>query len=208
MTERDRIKQELASLQQSWSITHQAGTLRPAGQPGRRRVEEKLRQDYLIEQQAQALDRLEAQIHALEDRLHSGAVDIRAATPNPSSFPQPGVNITMTGDTYNISGQVGAVGPGAKAEGNTFTQHQSSATVDLSALAIELAKLREAMMTQAGTPEKVIEAAVIAEAEQAAQQGDQPGTMAKLAKAGAFALGIAGQLGLGIAASLIANGLG
>ena len=47
------------------------------------------------------------------------------------------------GDTYNISGQAGAVGPGAHSHDNDFQQIQSG--IDLPKLAEELGRLRAAM---------------------------------------------------------------
>jgi hypothetical protein len=55
------------------------------------------------------------------------------------------------GDTYNISGQVGAVGPNSRAEHNTFNQiwNQSKDSIDLPKLAEELERLRTAMKQNA-----------------------------------------------------------
>ena len=55
------------------------------------------------------------------------------------------------GDQYNVTGQIGAIGPNAKAENNTFNQvmQQAASNLDLPALAAELATLRNSMRNQA-----------------------------------------------------------
>src|SRR3712207_5473788 len=80
---------------------------------------------------------------------------------------------TMSRDTYNIPGQAGAVGPGARAHGNTFQQVQGG--IALPKLAEELGRLRDAMKGEAtGTREQDKAIGVVADAEEAA-----PGAMAR-----------------------------
>lgn len=82
----------------------------------------------------------------------------------------PGV-IVMNRDSYDISGQAGAVGPGAHAHGNTFQQLQSG--LDLPRLAKELEELRAHLRQEArDDPEADEVIGAVATAQKAAEQGD------------------------------------
>jgi uncharacterized protein YjbI with pentapeptide repeats len=103
----------------------------------------------------------------------------------------------MSGDTYNISGQAGAVGPGAHAQDNTFQQIQSG--IDLPKLAVELGRLRDAMKGEAtGTREQDEAIGAVADAEEAAVKGDGPAALRYLKSAGEWARGIAEKIGVAV----------
>lgn len=97
------------------------------------------------------------------------------------------------GDTYNIQGgQVGAVGKGAIAAGNTFQQ-----------IVTDLSRLRDYMAANADTPEQQAAAEDVAKAEQAAQKQDEA-TMGKYLKsAGKWALDCAKEIGTDVAAEYL-----
>jgi uncharacterized protein YjbI with pentapeptide repeats len=104
----------------------------------------------------------------------------------------------MSGDTYNISGQAGAVGPSAHAQDNTFQQIQSG--IDLPKLAEELGRLRGTMKGEAtGTREQDKAIGAVADAEEAAVKGDGPAALRYLKGAGTWALGIAEKIGVNVA---------
>jgi hypothetical protein len=105
---------------------------------------------------------------------------------------------TMSRDTYNISGQAGAVGPRAHAHDNTFGQVQSG--IDLPKLAEELGRLRDAMKGEAtGAREQDNAIGAVADAEEAAARGDGPAALQYLKSAGKWTLGIAEKIGVAIA---------
>jgi len=106
--------------------------------------------------------------------------------------------IMNKGDTYYVSGQAGAVGPGAHARDNTFQQIQSG--TDLPKLAEELGRLRAAMKGEAtGTREQDKAIGVVADAEEAATRGDGPAALRYLKSAGKWTHGIAEKIGVALA---------
>jgi hypothetical protein len=114
---------------------------------------------------------------------------------------------SMSRDTYNISGQAGAVGPDAHAHDMTFQQIQNS--LDLPKLAGELGRLRTAMKQETeGTREQDKAVAAVAEAEEAAIKGDGPTALRHLRTAGKWALGIAEKISETVAADAIKKALG
>ncbi len=109
---------------------------------------------------------------------------------------------SMSRDTYNIHGQAGAVGSHSHAHDMTFQQIQNSP--DLSKLAEELGRLRTAMKLETeGTREQDKAIAAVAEAEEAANNGDGSMTLRHLKTAGKWALGIAEKIGVSVAAEAI-----
>ena len=113
------------------------------------------------------------------------------------------------GDTYNIPGQAGAVGPGARAERNTFQQIQSGSSIDLPKLAEELGRLREAMKSEAtGTREQDKAIGAVADAEEAAAKGDGSAAVQYLKSAGKWTLGIAEKIGVAVATEALKKALG
>lgn len=109
------------------------------------------------------------------------------------------------GDQYRISGQVGAVGPKAKAENNLFRQvlQKEEPELDLVALAAELAILRNSMRPQATEVEHDQAIAYIGAAENAAKVLDVQKTLIYLKSAGDWALDVAAKSGLNNAARAI-----
>ena len=97
---------------------------------------------------------------------------------------------TVMDDNYT-TGQAGAVGPISSSANNTFNQvwSQNAASVDLDALAAELATVRAEMRKRAGTPQDDLALAEIGEAQVAASEKDGPRAIEHLAKAGKWALG-------------------
>lgn len=108
----------------------------------------------------------------------------------------------MSRDTYNISGQAGAVGPNAHAHDMTFQQIQNG--LDLPRLAEELGRLRAVMKQETeGTREQDKAIAAVAEAEEAAIKGDGPAALRHLKTAGKWTLGIAEKIGVPVAIEFI-----
>jgi hypothetical protein len=104
----------------------------------------------------------------------------------------------MSRDTYNISGQAGAVGPGAQAHDNVFQQIQGA--IDLPKLAEELRRLRNAMKGETtGTGEQDKAIGTIAAAEEAATKGDGQAALQYLKSAGGWTLKVAEKIGVSIA---------
>jgi uncharacterized protein YjbI with pentapeptide repeats len=104
----------------------------------------------------------------------------------------------MTNDTYNISGQAGAVGPGSRAQVNTFQQIQGG--IDLPQLADELRRLRDAMKGETtGTPEEDKAIGAGANAGDEAAKGDGTAALRYLKCAGTWALGVAEKIGVAVA---------
>ncbi|MFJ2546601.1 hypothetical protein ACIOVF_09070 [Pseudomonas sp. NPDC087612] len=108
-------------------------------------------------------------------------------------------------DQYNITGQVGAVGPNAKAENNTFNQvlQQAASNLDLPTLASELSTLRSSMRSQATEVEHDLAVASIGAAEVAAKKQDGAGALEHLKSAGKWAFDVATKIGVGVAAKAI-----
>jgi uncharacterized protein YjbI with pentapeptide repeats len=79
------------------------------------------------------------------------------------------------GDKY-IAGQVGALGPSAHAHDMTFNQlwSQSGQSINLGALATELATLRQHLRQEAVEPEHDVALGAVANAEVAAKEGNGP----------------------------------
>ncbi|MGA7952708.1 MAG: hypothetical protein WCA07_04220 [Gloeobacterales cyanobacterium] len=109
-------------------------------------------------------------------------------------------------DQYNISGQAGAAGPGAKAEGNTFNQINQD--VDIKALAIELEQLSEHLAADARDPEKEEDIATVVLAKKAAQRGDKVKVLELLSSVGKWVIDAATQTGVSLAAAIIQKQLG
>ncbi|WTC17132.1 hypothetical protein OH709_15215 [Streptomyces cellulosae] len=117
--------------------------------------------------------------------------------------------VNSVGDHYEVSGQAGAVGPNAHGENNTFTQMWASQanSIDLRTLATELETLRAAMRRDAVTPEQDLSVSHVAQAQVAAESGDGPGALQHLKKSGQWALGLAKQIGVHVAALAISHAI-
>ena len=109
------------------------------------------------------------------------------------------------GDQYNVTGQIGAIGPNAKAENNTFNQvmQQAASNLDLPALAAELATLRNSMRNQATEIEHDQAVASIGAAESSAKKQDGAGALEHLKSAGKWAFDVATKIGTSVAAKAI-----
>lgn len=114
------------------------------------------------------------------------------------------------GDVYNVSGQVGAVGPHSTAKDINFSQvwNNSSNQLNLEILAEELAELRKHLRELAKEPEHDISVAAIAEAEVAAKSSDGPKTLEYLARAGKWALEAATKIGVSVTTEALKKSLG
>jgi len=115
------------------------------------------------------------------------------------------------GDTYHISGQVGAVGPNSRADHNTFNQiwNQSKDSIDLSKLAEELAQLRTAMKQDAEDDVEHDEAvAEVGKALKEAKSGNGSKVMEHLKASGTWALDTATKIGTSVAAEVIKKSMG
>jgi hypothetical protein len=115
------------------------------------------------------------------------------------------------GSKYVISGGTqGAVGDnavGCVSQQNLGTGVQIQA-LDLGGLAQELSMLSKAMKERATKPDQLRSAADVAEAEEAAHQGDRPRVLEKLKAAGRWALDTATEIGTSVAAKIIEHQIG
>ncbi|MER6471076.1 hypothetical protein [Streptomyces collinus] len=125
----------------------------------------------------------------------------------PRNYFYGGVN--NMGDQYNANGQVGAMGPNAQAHNATFAQvwASQSGSIDLPALASELELLRAAMRREAITPDHDLAVGYVAQAQVEAEGGNGPGALEFLKKAGQWALGLAKQIGVHVAALAISHAI-
>jgi hypothetical protein len=177
---------------------------------------EVLRQDFAaIQQRLQHEERLRLEI---ECRYRAVVEDVLPKVLE-RALPKTEVNVgqitgptiiegtAMSRDTYNISGQAGAVGPNSHAHDMAFQQIQNS--LDLPKLAEELGRLRSAMKQESeGTREQDKAVAAVAEAEEAAIKGDGRASLRHLNTAGKWALGIAEKIGVPVAVDAIKKALG
>src|SRR5258708_3951991 len=109
------------------------------------------------------------------------------------------------GDKYVISGQAGAVGPGAMAVANTFTQAWNTQPnqPDMDKLAEELQKVREQLKKLDASAENDIAVGQVAEAEKAAKNKDGPAVLHFLGRAGNVALDTAIQIDVPLATAVL-----
>lgn len=118
-------------------------------------------------------------------------------------------NINMS-DTYNVSGQGGAIGRDAHAHDNTFNQianHLQS--VDLAELARQLGELRQLMAERQGSsPQTAIAIGELAKAEIAAQEKKHSKVIEHLKAAGQVALDVAKEVGKAVAVEAIKLSMG
>jgi hypothetical protein len=117
----------------------------------------------------------------------------------------------IMGDQYNTSGgQIGAQGPNAHAHDMTFQQiwNQSANQIDFPALAGELSRLQTAMENIAKQPSEKFAAGAVAVAAESAQQKDGPKVIEYLKAAGKWALSVAQEIGVDLAADVLKTSLG
>jgi hypothetical protein len=156
-------------------------------------------QDFLKVESAEAIERY------TKMQLQAGALDGHYEVGTRGQF----VEYVM-GDKYNISGQAGAVGPGAHAHDMNFSQvwNRLEETGNISRLADELSLLRKAMEHEASDPGHKIAIAAVDAAEQSARQNDGPKAIEYLKTAGKWALGVAEKIGVDFAKEAIKGALG
>lgn len=116
----------------------------------------------------------------------------------------------IMGDKYEIHGQAGAVGPQANVRDVNFVQlwNQTSQSLELNKLTQELTRLRETMRARATAPEHDVAIGTVASAEIEAQKGNGPQVLEHLSKAGRWALGLAREIGVQLAAEVIKRASG
>jgi dihydroxyacetone kinase-like predicted kinase len=117
------------------------------------------------------------------------------------------------GDTYNIPGQAGAVGPNAHAHDNTFNRFQQigrqiEQSMDLAVLAIELGTLRQALKKEATTEEHDVAVVDIGAAKRAAEAKDSGKLAESLKSADKWALDVATKIGVSLATEAIKHSRG
>jgi small GTP-binding protein len=113
-------------------------------------------------------------------------------------------------ETYNITGQIGAIGPGAHAQDMAFNQiwNDIKDKIDLSALSKELAELRSTLKEEATEPEHDMSIGAIASAESSAKEGNGPKALEYLSKAGKWTLDKATKISVPVAAAALKAALG
>lgn len=107
--------------------------------------------------------------------------------------------------SYTFHGPVGVAGHNVDARGSRVDQAQ---TIDLSALANDLEKLREAMTEAANTVDKQNAVGQIVMAEQSARNGEGPRAENHLRAAGTWALDVAKKIGVPLAVAALKRTLG
>jgi hypothetical protein len=114
------------------------------------------------------------------------------------------------GDNYEVSGQAGAVGPNAHAHNMTVNQivGQIEESMDLSQLAEELSRLRQAMSQEAKEPEQYISLGDVAKAEQAAKGKDASKVVESLKSAGKWAFDVSTKIGVSLASEALKQSMG
>ncbi len=113
----------------------------------------------------------------------------------------------VIGDKY-VTGQAGAVGPGAQATNVTFQNAPQTTKLDLEKLAEELRKLREEMQQLAKDSEHQDEMEKVTAAEDAAKNGDESRVIETLKTVGAWTLGVAEKVGVTVAVAAIKSAFG
>jgi hypothetical protein len=136
------------------------------------------------------------------DEVHTVIVSVadhlRAFAHDHPSILQPLQQITQihTGDHIDVSANVAAIGRGA------------TLNVDLRLISADLCKLRSALRESATTVESDLELAVLAEAQLAADAGDENRLLAALKKVSSRALSVAREIGAEVAAAAISRAMG
>lgn len=110
---------------------------------------------------------------------------------------------------YKITGgNQGAVGDQAEAHDFTQVSNQTLGSIDMTALASELSRLRAEARKEATEPEHDIAVSEIAKAEQAAKEGQGSKVMEHLKSAGKWALDVATKIGTSVALEAIKKSTG
>jgi plasmid maintenance system antidote protein VapI len=110
--------------------------------------------------------------------------------------------VTIMGDyirTGNVTGSI---------VGKNINNANVHTTInDLAQVADALRELREQMVQRAASPEHYVAIGAISEAEIAAKEGNQTSMLTHLKKAGRWALSVANEVGVQVAAAAIANAI-
>jgi len=111
---------------------------------------------------------------------------------------------------YKNYGQAGAMGDKARSDTNTFVQSAPIDSIDLGALAKQLAQVRTEMKKRANPDDadQDSEIGAIAQAEKAANSGDQSKALEVLKGAGKWTLEIAKSVAAGIVKDAIEGKFG
>jgi hypothetical protein len=121
--------------------------------------------------------------------------------------------VTRIDQQINVTGaaQIGVIGDNAELHGGvSLTQQhyeQVSNTVDLAALLPELEQLRDAMRRKADDPEHFEATTEVAKAVVAARKGERSVVVERLGNAGKWALDVARDIGVQVAAEVLARTL-
>src|SRR5262245_52633413 len=147
---------------------------------------------------------LKGEIQALER-----TVDKLLLNQKPNIYLSEG-DLNMSSDTYNISGQAGAVGPNAHAHDMTFNQIGSriEQSMDVTKLASELEVLRQALKKEATTEEHDVAVVDVGKAKKAAEAKDSAKLAESLKSAGKWALDVATKIGVSLATEAIKHSMG
>jgi hypothetical protein len=148
-------------------------------------------------------------IKTVEEGLYSIGAILQKRLPDPPKGPTVviGGNV-MTGDNYTHHGQ-GSQGPHSTTNVYMNAWNDTQGKVDLQSLSAELEKLRAALKAKPQTTaEEDEEIAAVGGAAKAAREKDGPGTLEKLSKAGNWALKVAKEIGVSVAAEMILKAIG
>jgi hypothetical protein len=119
--------------------------------------------------------------------------------------------VGMSSDRYDINGsQAGAIGPNATVSNNQLHQENvqnSLSGVDMNQLAQQLQVLTEKLKTLAADPDQYAALSEVSYAAQAASKQDKNGTLEHLKKAGVWALQVAKDIGVQVAATALTAAL-
>ena len=108
---------------------------------------------------------------------------------------------------YGQAGSMGRQSTGMIANYDRVWQQMKGA-VNLDELAAELAQLRTTLRQKAQSVEEDKAVAVVGEAEEDARKGHGPAVLEKLAKAGVWVLGVAKDIGVGLATEVLKKSMG
>jgi Pentapeptide repeats (8 copies) len=161
-----------------------------------------------VEHQRQALIERETRLH-LEGEVKqlSSVVDKLISRHSITIYTEGGA----MGDKYDISGQVGAVGPNAHAHDMTFNQlvNHVEQNIDLAELAKQIGELRQAMAErQDPSPQAAIAVGEVAKAEIAATEKNTSKVVEHLKSAGKWTLDFAKDMGKDLVVDLIKKATG
>ncbi|HLL71010.1 MAG TPA: TauD/TfdA family dioxygenase [Pyrinomonadaceae bacterium] len=115
-----------------------------------------------------------------------------------SAISQEAKQVVMGDQNIVTGGQVGSMGSGSKAEGNTFNQNNTEGQqpVDMKKLTDELGALSQKILEMGYTPENIATAGAVANAQIALKGNDSSSAQESLTKAGEAALEMANALGM------------